>query len=256
MFTFDPNRTFTRDEAVSALSLRREVIDALIASNALHEPLTARELEAFFRDGLLRLYHAVARGEQPVIEEAPEIARHFEDFHTLTRDKRDHRKAPRHTSKRQVAGTFRDVNFTLLEVSATGLRIRHDATLRPGDEARVTFTVPKPTPRTYAMRARVAWTTIAQHSDGASYCLTGLQVTANVDHLQKALEQIRTFDAPHETPPELVGISDDDVASIIRAYRDCHGTPESIWDALEHKVAITAITSVVSWLRQTRSAAA
>jgi hypothetical protein len=268
---------------------------------------TAADLEAFLRDGLLRLYQTVA--ERQLVVELPEVsvaepagetpreevASPFEDVREMPakRQRGELRRAPRYQAAKTLTGTYRDVGFTILELSATGLRIRHDDTLRAGDEARVTFGIP---PSSYTVRARVAWTTIAQHEEGPSFCMSGLQVTANIDHLQKALEHLRKTDsgskraaAALRTPPALVGLSDDDVASIIRAYRRFSADPVEagkwysrarfsviddsvrsvaperprdreevlgIWEYLERRVAIDAVINVVGWLRQTKSAAA
>lgn len=297
------------------------VIDVLIEQKVLPATLAARDLESFFRDGLIRLFHAQAqphadaRSEpreiefdlpppepEPVQEEEPvaepEMAKPWENFaQTFATNRPDLRKAPRYEPRRKVTGTFREMDLTILEVSATGFRVRHNETIRPGDEARVVVSVPD-TKRTFTMRATVVWTTIAQHGTGSSFCVTGLRVTANIDALQKAMDLLRRTDAEHakrrpspanRTPPALVGLSDEDVAAIIRAYRKFSADPVEagrwysrarfaitddkvrkaaperagdreevlgIWEYLDRRVDIAAVTSVVNWLRQTRSAAA
>jgi hypothetical protein len=306
---------FSREEAARLLAIPRYALDLLIEHKVLPAQVTAGDLEAYCRDALLRVYQAAAEqrlasrrapeperelefdlephdvsaaGEPPMLD----VVRSFEEGRR-THDARhaELRRAPRYDTGGELTGKYRDVEFTILEVSATGLRIRHDESLPPGDEARVTFTLPSQA--TITFRARVAWTTISQRGSGPSYCMSGLQVTANVDHLQKAVEYLRTADrrkkAGARTPPALVGLSDDDVASIIRAYRRFTSDPVEagrwysrarfsvvdetvrraapekardreevlgIWEYLERKVAIDAVTNVVGWLRQTRSAAA
>ena len=286
MTTLDAS--FTREEAARLLAV----------PDVLPERTSAHEIESWLRDSLLHLYQALAerRIAEPLypeleveMEMPAEVAPPFEDVHEPPqRPHAEHRRAPRYDTSGQLGGTYRDVDFTILEISATGLRIRHDDTLRAGDEARLTFTLPEPSPRTYTFRARVAWTSIAQRGNGPSYCVSGLQITANIDHLQKAVEHLRKKRG-ERTPPALVGLSDDDVAAIIRAYRRFTSDPVEasrwysrarfsvvdetvrraaperardreevlgIWEYLERKVAIDAVTNVVGWLRQTRSAAA
>ncbi|HKR66037.1 MAG TPA: PilZ domain-containing protein [Thermoanaerobaculia bacterium] len=262
---------------------------------------SAAALEEYLRDGLMRLYQVVA--ERRVAAAAPvetaepeEIAQPFEDNHAdAPRPHAEHRRAPRFEAHATLTGTYRDANFSVLEISATGLRIRHEETFRAGDEARLTLTLQNPSPRQYTFRARVAWTTIAQRGSGPSYCVSGLQITANLDHLQRVVEHLRNVDdgrkrtTPNRTPAALVGLTDDDVASIIRAYRRFTSDPVEaarwysrarfslvdehvrsvaperardreevlgIWEFLERKVAVEAVINVVSWLRRTRSAAA
>ena len=335
MLTLESSDRFTRDEAAQVLLMAGSAVDLLVQQKVLPESPTAGDLEAYFRDGLLRLYKSVAvrratapaphieiaadtgvtlsGDEELVVGKEPdppvvanqlaatdaevELAQQFEDFHaSFNRPKQELRKAPRYEPQRKLKGMYREVEFTLLEASATGLRIRHDESLRAGDEATVRFTVSGRSPRTYSLRARVAWTTIAQRDSGPSFCLSGLQVTANIDHLQAALEQLRSEDGgrtrtvmPQRTPPALVGVTDDDVAAIIRAHRRLSADPVEaarwynrvrfslsdpavkkaaplrardrdevlgIWEYLQRKVAIDTVTNVIAWLRQTRSAAA
>lgn len=293
------NRRFTRLEAARALEVPLSVIDALIEQKLLPPTLGARDIEAFFRDSLIRLFHAEATtSAEPEPREVEfELSQPFEDFkETFAKGRADLRRAPRYEPRRKVMGSFREIDFIVLEVSATGFRVRHEDTVRPGDEARVVVSIPD-TKKTFQMRARVVWTTIAQHGNGPSFCMSGLRVTAGVDHLQQAMEMLRRGDADskrrpspaNRTPPALVGLSDEDVAAIIRAYRKFSADPVEasrwyararfaitdekikkaapekaadreeilgIWEFLERRVDIAAINSVVNWLKQTRSAAA
>jgi hypothetical protein len=306
MFLTDREARFSPEEAARALSLPVQVIETLIAHQVLPETLPAREIEDFFRNGLLRLYHTLAQPRaveaeeieldipsQPVETQISAPIDEYNEAHST--DRAEVRRAPRYEAKRKVSGTYRDVPFNVLEISSTGLRIRHDETIRPGDEARINVTVNK---RTFTMRARVAWTTISQRGSGPSFCISGLRVTANIDHLQSAVSVIRGLDKEdpeklspaNRTPPQLAGVSDDDVAMIIRVYRRFSSDPVEagkwyarvrgavsddrvrevatamrardreemlgIWEYLERGVDAEAISSVVNWLRQTRSAAA
>ena len=46
----------------------------------------------------------------------------------------DARIAPRYIPRRSIGGVFNKTKFTVMQISSTGLRIRHDETLLPGEE--------------------------------------------------------------------------------------------------------------------------
>ena len=201
--------------------------------------------------------------------------------------------APRYVPRRQLGGTFRDTRFTLMQLSTTGLRIRHDETLRPGDVARITVSLQRPA-RTFAMQARVVWTSIAQRGDSPTFCISGIRVI-DLGPLQQVIHHLR--EARDLQPDEgrrrnvspLSGLTDEEVASIIRIVRRFSADPVEagrwysrarfaladeqvraaapqrardreevvgVWECLDRSIDIPKIASVVTWLRQTRASAA
>jgi hypothetical protein len=327
---------FSRAEVARILNLPIGSVDELIRTGVLAaegRSITAEQLETYLRNGFLQLYQAEARALLPaaavvdavtaavtddvIIERTPmpvrndypeedvaefEITQSIAEFEADGRpDQADLRLAPRYVPRRQMGGTFRQVRFTILQISTTGLRIRHDETFRPGDVARLTFAVMKPA-RSFGMQARVVWTTIAQRGEGASFCISGLRVIDGNDQLREAIDLLR---ASHDlqleegparrrtsatmSGPPPTGLSDDDVAAIIRAVRLFSSDPVEahrwytrarfalvddqvrqaapakardreeivgIWEFLNRRLDLGKITSVVLWLRQTRSASA
>jgi hypothetical protein len=301
------------------------------------ELIPAEHLEAFLRDRFLALYQAEAMAaiQAPVaataasgvaVEEetdvvameaaAPEAAVAEEVTHEAEREvvvvhsiaefeaaaqqhHADLRIAPRYMPRRQFGGFFRQLRFTVAQISTTGLRIRHDETLLPGDTGKLTFAIQKPA-RTFAMQAKVVWTSIAQRDKGSSFCISGLRVTEGMDQLRQAIDllrasrelQVDTGSArPRAASPagSLTGLSDDDVAAIIRTVRLFQADPVEasrwytrarfalsdekvrkaapprardreetigVWEYLDRRVDLRKIAGVVLWLQQTRSASA
>ena len=306
---------FSRAEVARILNLPMASVDELIRSGTLTadgRTIAAEELETYLRNGFLQLYQAEAKallpvaGEEELVLDLPEaevpdpsITQTIAEFEAASQA--DLRLAPRYVPRRQIGGTFRQVRFSILQVSTTGLRIRHDETVRPGDVARLTFAVMKPA-RSYGMQARVVWTTIAQRGEGASFCISGLRVVDGTDQLREAIDVLRAShdlqleDAPPRRSsgganpgPPPTGLTDDDVAAIIRAVRLFSSDPVEahrwytrarfalaeeevrkaaptkardreevvgIWEFLNRRMDIAKIASVVLWLRQTRSASA
>jgi hypothetical protein len=312
--------TFTRDEISARLGFPAKAIDALIASGTLRGngdgTIEATQLEALFRDGLMRLYQATATRTPIADEQSTEVApiaapappadeleesvtRSIADYVEPPREKTNLRIAPRYTPRRQLGGTFRQTRFVVLQISTTGIRIRHDETVRPGDEAKLTISLLRPA-RTFILRARVVWTSIAQRGEEASFCISGLRVTAGYDQLHSAIDILRdarelegeetaATRARPASPPPLRGVSDDDVASIIRAVRRLNEDPVEanrwytrakfamsepavreaaparardreevlgVWEYLERRIDIKSVTGVMAWLRRTREATA
>lgn len=180
-----------------------------------------------------------------------------------------------------------------MQLSTTGLRIRHDETLRPGDVARITVSLQRPA-RTFAMQARVVWTSIAQRGDSPTFCISGVRVI-DLGPLQQVIHHLR--EARDLQPDEgrrrnaspLSGLTDEEVASIIRTVRRFSADPVEagrwysrarfaladeqvraaapqrardreevvgVWECLDRSIDISKIASVVTWLRQTRASAA
>jgi hypothetical protein len=236
--------TFRREEVSDLLQLSPAVIDALAASGAIgQEVVAASDLERLFRDSLLRLYQAQATRaaasteieiEIPAAAE-PEsessVVRTFEEQLAGVGERPDLRAGVRYVPRRQIGGSFRDVKFVILQLSSSGLRIRHDDALRPGDEARLSFAILNPA-KSFVMRARVVWTSIASHGYAS-----GLRVVENADRLVNAAYLLRTArelrvderpsrNASGNVPRSVSGLADEDVVAIIQAVRKLAADPE------------------------------
>ena len=246
---------FSQAEAARALALPQEVVDALVRTHVIETrdgALSVSSLERLLRDSLLRLYRAEARaGEVEITLEddgsaKPEPEQTFEleleadpDSDLIVQSlaesqadaasrRRNQRIVPRYKPRRQLGGTFRQTRFTILQLSGSGLRIRHDDTLRPGEEARMTFSLVNPA-RTFALKARVVWTSIAQRGNGPSFCISGLTAVGSDEPLHEAIRvllavrELEADDTATPTPQTSIGnlaaLSDDEVASIIRTLR-------------------------------------
>jgi hypothetical protein len=258
--------SFSRDELSVALDVSPEVIDALIQSGSVlchvrdGEPrIPLDQLEAFFRDGLLRLYRLAAsevRTEEPVREtraepqapppppvEQPEpvavapppvipIAAPVE---TSSPSKPDSRLAPRYLPRRHIEGIFNDVKFTIVQLSTTGLRVKSKESMIPGAEAKLSFALMNP-PQSFVMRAKVVWTSIAtHHKGGETFSISGLRIVEHSERLSRAIEILR---ATHDLQPERrdlprtvssesapAGTSDDEIALVMGAVQKFGGDP-------------------------------
>jgi hypothetical protein len=180
--------SLTPDELARALGLPRAAVEAL-GANASDGRIALRDVERALESALLRLYHAevaTSTREQPAaiadeaeesidIEAAPEpepaaettsdephpmITRTYEEFQADADERDDPRIAPRYTPRRAIGGVFNKTKFTVMQISSTGMRIRHDETLLPGEEARLTFALLQPA-QSIIIRARVVWTRVA-----------------------------------------------------------------------------------------------
>ncbi|HYC58042.1 MAG TPA: PilZ domain-containing protein [Thermoanaerobaculia bacterium] len=244
--------TFRRDELSEMLKLSPSVVDALFTGGALRSrdgAIAATELERLFRDSLLRLYQAQAMrtatraNDEREIEieiesqpdpDAPVITRTLDDNIAMG-ERPDLRAGVRYVPRKQIGGTFRDVKFVMLQLSSSGLRIRHDTALRPGDEARLSFAIQHPA-KSFVMRARVIWTSITQRDDRSFY-ISGLRVTENVERLVNAAYLLRTARELHvdesgrrmngrSVPRHVSGLPDEEVVAIVQAVRALAADPE------------------------------
>lgn len=263
-----------RDEVGEALRLSPAVVDALIASGAIatekrdgREVVAAASLERVFRDSLMRLYQAQAQrvaqtaqiADQPIRlddqseeieieampesvatpqEPDPEITFSMSDEILVPGERPDLRAGLRYVPRRQIGGTFREARFVVLQLSSSGLRIRHDEPLRPGEEARLSFAILTP-PKSFVMRARVVWTSIAQKGDERSYYVSGLRITENVERLVNAAYLLRSArelqlddrevrrrpGSPEKVARPVSGLPDEDVVAIIQAVRKLSSDP-------------------------------
>jgi hypothetical protein len=264
-------RNLTRDELATATTLGRRVVDALVNSGTLNAArngtIAAADAEALLRTALMGLYRAEAEAPETIVTRAAtepaadtageqefEIER-FEFDSTpvpavtalpdtvsmlsLAAESEeaspDLRVAVRYVPRRQIGGTFNRVKFTIAQISNTGLRVRHNESLLPGEEARLAFALMKP-PRTFVMRARVVWTSIAQRG-GESFCISGLRVVDFPDRLREAVDLLREArelaqDATTDRTPSraksagpLRDVTDDEVAAILKAVRHFAADP-------------------------------
>ncbi|MEA2572224.1 MAG: hypothetical protein QOI24_4225 [Acidobacteriota bacterium] len=316
MLLHDSTIQVTRDELARSLALPRTAIDALATGGVLSsdERIALRDVERLLQDALLRLYHAEVanRATQPTgeaeedsitIEAAPDepqpiITRTIDEFQHDADEGTDARIAPRYMPRRSIGGVFNKTKFTVMQISSTGLRIRHDETLLPGEEARLTFALLQPA-QSIIIRARVVWTRVASRG-GASFCISGLRVTDHQERLRRALELLREGrlidlepvtarrgSTQNEVPAAIHGLSDDDVASILRAARKLADDPIEanrwyararfsnadpqvrsalppqtrdrdrilgVWEMLDRKVELTKVAGVLAWTRNARAA--
>ncbi|HUR80700.1 MAG TPA: PilZ domain-containing protein [Thermoanaerobaculia bacterium] len=262
--------------------------------------MSASAIQSYLSESFIRLFQAQAAQPAPV--ELPNddesndslITRSIVEFEEELRGETpDLRIAPRYVPRRQFAGVFHGMPFTLMQLSTNGLRIRHDDTLRAGDVARLTLSLQRPA-RIFTMQARVVWTSIAQRGDGPPYCISGVRVL-DAEPLQEAIQHLREARDLHADEGQrrrvqpLGGLTDDEVAAIIRVVRRFNSDPAEasrwyararlalsdetiravapprvrdreevvgVWECLERKLDIAKVASVVTWLRQTRASAA
>lgn len=303
------------DQLAELLGVDAPFIDALLASGVLCRVeggdlrIPLAQLETFFRDALMRIYRAEAtppasavvietrpapepiaepepeqEPELPVVPALPVIAAVHYEAHEAP----ELRRAQRYVPRRQIDGIFDDVKFTVLQLSATGLRIRHRDPLIPGSEAKLTFALIMPA-RSVVIRARVVWTSLAKSGDDR-FSISGLRVIEHGERLQRAVETLR---AAHELQPErrvssrrsnelLPGASDEEIALITNAMQKFASDPVEagrwysrgrfalsdenvrrtaparprereevlgIWEYLERQVDLEKVAGVVSWTR-------
>lgn len=311
---------FSIETTAEILDLPPSIVDKLVRSGQINA--TADGIQKYLSDSFVRLFRAQAAmpateamlpvsgaldveieapaeaaSAQPKTDTESVIIRSVAEYEEEIRaNAPEMRIAPRFVPRRQIGGMFQHARVTLLQISTTGLRIRHDDVLRPGDVARLTLSLQRPA-RTFAMQARVVWTSIAQRGDGPSFCISGLRVI-DLGPLQQVIHHLRDARdlAPDggrrktaQNPAALSGLTDEDVASIIRAVRVFNSDPVEanrwytrarftladdairaaapprgrdreevvgVWEYLDRRLELPKVASVVLWLRQTRAHAA
>lgn len=228
--------SLSRAEVSKLLDLDPTVIDALIESGRIlchvrrgESRIPLDQLEAFFREALIRLYRAeagalpalqrepVAASPAPEPEPEPEpaitpppeppppppiMAMPAPPPRIITREESEEpqteqRIASRYVPLRHIEGIFGETKFSMLQLSSTGLRIKHRDPLLPGTEAKVSFALMKPA-RSFVVRARVVWTSIARAGDDR-FSISGLRVTEHQERLARAIDLLK---ASHELQPE------------------------------------------------------
>jgi hypothetical protein len=220
------------------------------------------QLEAFLRDSLVRLYRAEAQ-HAPVVmvkeaEPVPAPARREPEADPepeplaavsapaepvavpqivippppppaiAEEPQKENRIAERFVPLRQIDGIFGETKFSILQMSATGLRIRHSDPLLPGTEAKVSFALLRPA-KSVVVRARVVWTSLARSGE-ARFSISGLRV---LDHQERLMRAIDLLNAAHELQPErraqtrratdglvaVEDVSDDEIALVTNAVQ-------------------------------------
>lgn len=140
----------------------------------------------------------------------------------------EQRIATRYVPLRQLGGIFGDTKFFIMQLSATGMRIRHNEPLMPGDEAKLSFALLKPA-RSVVVRAKVVWTSLAR-SGNDRFSISGLRIIDHQDRVAAAIDSLR---AANELQPErransrratdtmsvLSGISDEEMALVTAAVQ-------------------------------------
>jgi excisionase family DNA binding protein len=301
--------TFTEDEAARILGLTIPAFNELLTNGRLQvverggtTRIAAEQLEAFLRDALLSLYRAEAAAPiQDGDDGGIEITRSIADYVEPRAGRPNLRVAPRYKPRRPIAAKFAAKPLSILQLSTSGLRVRHDETFRPGQTASLTFSVGNP-PHSVAVKAQIIWTSIAQSGDEPSYCISGVTIIDGREKIRDVIEELRAGEevqldsgrigvkaSANTAPAALASLSDDDVASIIRAVRRFSSDPVEagrwysrarfaladedvrkhapargrdreevlgIWEFLGRRLEIKDVAGVMAWLRQTRSAAA
>lgn len=300
---------FSIDATAEILDLPPSIVDKLVHRGQLlsaEEGVPAEVIQKYLSESLIRLFQAQATvtvAAPPLMEKSPHaepesviarsIAEYEEEQHAAAPEMRI---APRFVPRRPIGGLFQHSRFTLVQISTTGLRIRHDDVLRPGDVANLTLSLQRPA-HTLAMQARVVWTSIAQRGDSPSFCISGIRVL-DLGPLQQVLHHLREAGdlqpdegrrRANQSPAALNGLTDEDVASVIRAVRKFSSDPVEanrwytrarlsladdairaaapvkgrdreevvgVWEYLERRLDLARVASVVLWLRQTRACAA
>ncbi len=191
------------------------------------------QLETFFRESLVKIYRAEAAGSVPVAE--PVAVREPEplpaepvgsgqlavDSPTLPEPDcqlptvncqpevtippppheeelpPEQRGASRYVPLRQIDGIFGETKFSIMQMSSTGLRIRHREALMPGTEGKVSFALLKPA-RSIVVRARVVWTSVARQGEDR-FSISGLRILEHQERIARAIDILK---ASHELQPE------------------------------------------------------
>lgn len=243
--------TLTIPEAAALLDISPAAVEALLDTGRVlchmkggEARIPLAQLEQFFRDALIRIYQADAARREPepgpaaVEQPAPAPAPEPEPEPEPVREEPqatsnqppaaappgepralpDQRRALRYIPRRQIDGLFEETKFTILQISTTGLRIRHREPLFPGTEAKLTFALLKPA-RSVVVRARVVWTSLARSGE-ERFSISGLRIIEHADRLARAVDSLLMT---HDLQPERRvrnRRSDDAVATVLAGASD------------------------------------
>ena len=258
--------SLSRDEVCRTFGLTPDAVDALIAGGHIlchvtnGEPqIPIDQLESFFLGGLLRVYRMqAAETAVTILPKAPEVIAPVETPAEIaipmppsTEELRSHprvvddedeeqldlRVAPRYIPRRQIDGIIDDVRFSIVQISRTGLRIRHTEEILSTPESKLTFALLNPA-RSFMMRGRVVWTSAATTESGErKFYLSGVKITEHVDRLVGAIEILQ---ASHDLQPDrranarpgveeehlpMAGASDDEIALVMKAVQHFAADP-------------------------------
>lgn len=254
--------SLSRTEASELLDLDPAVLDALLEKGRIlcqysrgEARIPLDQLEGFFREALVRLYRAeagavmgpispsspigpmgqigpigpIAPPPEPEPEPEPVVSAPLPPTPPAPEAlPPELRRAERYVPLRQIGGIFGETKFLILQMSTTGLRIRHQEPVMPGTEAKVSFALLKPA-RSVVVRARVVWTSIARSGE-ERFSISGLRI---LDHQERVARAIDLLRAAHELQPErraqvrrvtdglvpIEEISDDEIALVTSAVQ-------------------------------------
>lgn len=179
---------------------------------------------------------AIPREEPPVIAAVPPPPPAPEVENDIDSEPIDLRIAPRYIPRRQINGIIDDVKFTIVQMSRTGLRIRHTEEIVHASDSKLTFALLNPA-RSFMMRGRVVWTSAATTDSGErKFYISGVKITEHVDRLVNAIEILTLA---HDLQPDrrvsakvfpddelpMAGASDDEIAMVIRAVQHFAADP-------------------------------
>jgi PilZ domain len=147
-----------------------------------------------------------AAGIQPGIERQSSVPRKIERMtDQFPKESSDFRRTPRYTPPSPLEGTFGELRFSILEISTSGLRIRHTPPLDAGKEGKLSFTLTDPA-QTFNLRGRVVWTTAATFTadSGEPSHVSGVRVIDAGNRLENLIKTLSAASSD-ETDEEEVG---------------------------------------------------
>lgn len=210
----------TRSEALPSEAIRSEATEAEAPPPAEERRVATAEIR-----------EPEPPAEEPVAGQEPQVAAEAPPPRQLP----ELRRLPRYIPRRQIDGMFGDTKFTIIQLSANGLRIRHKEPLVPGTEAKLTFALLRPA-RSVVLRTRVVWTSLAKSGE-ERFSISGLRVLEHQERLDHAVNTLR---AAHELQPErrvherrsgdqithvLSGASDEEIALVTSAMQKFAADP-------------------------------
>lgn len=150
----------------------------------------------------------------------------------------DLRVSPRYIPRRQINGIIDDVKFTIVQLSRTGLRIKHTDEIVPTGDSKLTFALLNPA-RSFMMKGRVVWTSAATTDSGErKFYISGVKITEHVERLVSAID---ILNAAHDLQPDrrasssrglpdddalpMAGATDDEIALVIKAVQHFSADP-------------------------------
>jgi len=133
-----------------------------------------------------------AAGIQSGIERQSSVPRKIERMtDQFPKEPSDFRRTPRYTPSSPLEGTFGELRFSILEISTSGLRIRHTRPTEAGKEGKLSFTLTDPA-QTFNLRGRVVWTTAATFAadGGEPSHISGVRVIDAGNRLENLIKAL------------------------------------------------------------------